>query len=255
MLRKEMRKIARNRAYWLLMLLPFALAFFMSEGTQSYLDRFSPVSHAVAGAKEVILYQGVLLDARTQFAVSELSFMLLMVATLLGNNIFEERRLRIWDRVIDKNRFLAVKSLVHYLYAAGMIVVSLGLYRLAFGLRFPAPAVFVFFTLPVLGLCIGLAAGVTLPSRAVVSNTTMMTVMLFGYLGGALSLSSVLATTNIMRWIMHLSPITAANRLIFAEMLGHSDANRWIAWAATLFGIGLLCLLCVKRGFQHDRVL
>ncbi len=79
-----------------------------SEGTKNYLSQNIQSAIVVNTAKEVILYDGMVLNSKVQFAVSELNFMLMMCAILAGLSIFEERKLHIWDRVVNKGNFLHI---------------------------------------------------------------------------------------------------------------------------------------------------
>ncbi|SEQ61109.1 hypothetical protein SAMN05421767_10288 [Granulicatella balaenopterae] len=246
----------KNKVYLFLLFLPALLAFFMSEGTKGYITQFYHVGgDSLSGNSQVVLYTGKLLFAKTQFAISELNFMVMMVSSLVGLNILEERTLHIWDRIIDKGRFLAVKVVIHYLYCLLMIVISLVVFRFGFGIGFSVRAVLLLATVPIVSMAIGIMAGIFIHNRTVLSNTVMMIVMLFGYFGGALSLSSVLSTTNYMNYLIYLSPLTLINKLLYMDYLALWDANLLMIWLSVLAVLTIGTILVMKRGLKHDTIL
>lgn len=247
MFKKEIQLLSRKSSHWILCILPFFLAFFMSEGTKNYLNQWMMTGEAVSTNQEIVLYTGKIIDAKTQFAISELHTMLFMVSTLIGLHIFEERKLHIWDRVIAKERFLSIIFLTYYLFSFLMIIVNLILYRVIFKLNFPISSILLFLSIPFISLNMGLVAGLYLQSRSVIVNVLMMICMLFGYLGGALSLVSVLSTTKIMDKIMYLSPISLANKIVFSQMLDLSTGNYKIFWFVLVFMTIGISIILIRR--------
>lgn len=238
----------KNKAYYILLILPALLAFFMSEGTKGYLEN-------IYSTGDETLYTGKFLFASTQFAISELNFIVLMTASFLGLSILEERSLHIWDRIIDKSKFLFTKAIIHYIYTLVMVLVSVLLFRILFDLNLSLNAILIMCTVPILSLCIGTIAGIFLENRTVLSNTVLMIVMLFGYFGGALSLSSMLSTTKYMNYLIYLSPLTLINKVLFMEYLELEYKNMLFIWIGVVVVLSFLTILLVKRRLENDTIL
>ncbi|MGF7109796.1 hypothetical protein [Treponema pedis] len=255
MWKKELTLMLKNPVYAVMPILPFLLTFFMSEGTKNYILRNFTEREAVYTAAEVIIYRGPLLTAQMQFAISELSFILMMCAIPAGLNIFEERHKNIWNRVVCKRRFLTVKFLLHFVFAVIITAVSLALFYLIYNIKIPFTAATVFLSIPVLSILFGLAMGLTVQNRTVLSNSIMMIVMLLGYLGGALSLTSVLSSTKYMNVLMYLSPLTLADTLIFRQLLGYTNFNGIMPYITVHISGTVLCLTHIIRKVRNDSIL
>lgn len=255
MLKKEIYAIVKNPVYYMLLFLPFLLSFFMSEGIKNYSTKDFVSLESINTTKEVILYSGTFLNAKIQFMVSELNFMIMMISTLIGLNVLEDRRLHIWDRVIDKDRFLLVKVFIHYIYSALMVIISLLLFKICFDITFPFKSVIIFLSFPLLSLSMGILAGIYIDNRTVLSNTLMMIVMLFGYLGGSLSLSSVLSTTKFMRYLMYVSPVTLGNKIIFLQILGIDNIGSYISFIAVIFVVLIISFIFIKRRLKNGSII
>lgn len=248
MLKKEIKGMIKNPVYFIIMLLPLLLTFIMSEGTRNYLSRQIQSGISTSTAKEIILYGGALLNSRLQFAVSELNFMLMMCAILAGLSIFEERKLHVWNRVVNKADFILIKFITHYTFSLAMIAFNLFGFRILFNISFPIKSIYIFGSIPIISIMTGLLAGISVCNGAMLSNTVLMVVMMLGYFGGALSLTSVLSNTKFMNMLMYISPLTIANRLIFKALIGINWGNDLSAWILIVFVLAaaLTCLI-VRR--------
>ncbi len=241
MLKKEIKEIIKNPVYFVIMILPQLITFIMSEGTKGYLSQHMQNAPVVNTAKEIILYDGILLDSKAQFAVSELNFMLMMFAILAGLSIFEERRLHIWDRIVGKGKFIIIKFFTHYIFALIMIIFNILGFCILFNINFQISSLYIFFSVPIISILLGLFAGIIAGSRAIISNAVLMIVMMTGYFSGALSLTSVLANTKFMNALMYLSPLTMANKLIFKDLINVNWGNDLLIWT--------LIILILTAGF------
>lgn len=252
MLKKEIRGIIKNPVYFIIMFLPMFLVFIMSEGTKNYLSQHIQSSVAIIDtAKEVVIYEGILLNSKVQFAVSELNFMLMMCAVLVGLSILEERRLHVWDRVVSKGDFMLVKFFTHYAFSLIMIVLNVIGYQILFDIGFSVKSMCIFLSIPIISILPGLFVGLVVSNRAVLSNTVLMIVMMTGYFGGALSLTSVLSNTKFMNVLMHLSPLTMANRLIFKDMIDVNWGNDLWIWILTVFIFMVIFVLLMVRRVKN----
>ncbi len=235
MLKKEIKGIIKNPAYFIIMCLPMLIAFIMSEGTKNYLSQHVQSIVAVTTTKEVIMHNGALLNSKVQFAVSELNFMLMMCAILAGLSIFEERKLHVWERIVGKGNFILLKFFIHYAFSIVMITFNLIGFSIFFDINFPIGSVCVFLSIPIISVVLGLFVGLSSGNRAMLSNTILTIVMLMGYFGGALSLTSVLSNTKFMNVFMYLSPLTMANRLIFKNLVHVNWGNDLWIWSLAIF--------------------
>ena len=251
MLKKEIKGIIKNPVYIIIMFLPLFLTFIMSEGTKNYLSQHFQNSTAVNTAKEVILYNGVLLNSKSQFAVSELNFMLMMCAILAGLSIFEERKLHVWDRVVSKGNFILIKIFTHYAFSLIMILFNVIGYWILFDISFPIKSICIFLSIPIVSISFGLFVGILVYNRAMLSNTVLMIVMLMGYFGGALSLTSVLSNTKFMNVLMYISPLTMANKLIFKDLIHINWGNDLFIWISTILVFTLLFIFLIVRRLKN----
>ncbi len=247
MLKKEIKGIIKNPVYLIIMFLPLLLTFIMSEGTKKYLSQHIQSSAVINTAKEVILYDGTLLNSKVQFAVSELNFMLMMCAILAGLSIFEERKLHVWDRVVSKGDFMLIKFFTHYAFSLIMILFNVIGYWVLFDISFPIKSIWVFLSIPVFSISLGLFVGLLVYNRAMLSNTVLMIVMLMGYFGGALSLTSVLSNTKFMNVLMYLSPLTIANQLIFKDLIHVNWGNDLWIWISIVLIFELIFVSLIGR--------
>lgn len=248
MLKKEIKGILKSPVYFIIAVLPLLLTFIMSEGTGNYLAQHSQSAAVVRATKEIALYDGASLSSRMQFAVSELNFMLMMCAVLAGLSLFEERKLHVWDRAVRKGEFVLIKFFTHYAFSLAMIALNVVGFWALFDIRFPLYSLCVFFSVPMISVILGLFAGAVVRNRAMLSNSVLMAVMMMGYFGGALSLTSVLENTPFMNLFMYLSPLTWANKLIFKALLGVEWGKDLFIWmAVVLLFAGTFGFLIGKR--------
>ncbi len=255
MLSREIFKIIKSPVYYLFLFIPFLLTFFMSQGTSGYLESYLSSQGEVSTAVPVLVYSGKHLGADVQFAISELGLMLMMLANLSGLSLFEDRRLHIWDRIIDKNRFVFIKFISHFIFAIFMILISSLLYRFVYDIEFDIEVILVFLSISILGILFGISIGSLAKNRAVLSNVIMLVVMLMGYFGGALSLTSVLSNIKFMEYLMYLSPLTIANRVVFEDMLGFDSLRYAYIWIGEFSVLFILFISIILRRSKHDSII
>lgn len=80
----------------------------------------------------------------------------------------------------------------------------------------------------------------------------MMVVMLMGYFGGALSLTSVLSNTKFMDLLMYLSPLTIANRLIFKDLIQINFGNDLLIWILIFLTFVITFILLIRRRMRNS---
>ena len=170
MVYKEVKGMMHNLAYLSIMVLPLLLTFIMASGTKNYLVDVSGLKESGNVLSNVSVYQGTLLDSKAQFAVSELSFMVMMVSNLIGLNVFEERDKHVWDRVVCKNQFIGMKFFMHVGFSLLMILLNVVCYKYLFGVKIPLSAILVFISITLICLPFGILVGMFVQSRAMVSN-------------------------------------------------------------------------------------
>lgn len=253
MIKKEIKQLLRSPSYYIMLLLPFLLIFFMSEGTKGYLAPLPPSPSSVSAP--ILLYQGILLNAQQQFAVSELTFMLFMSTILLGLNILKERQTNVWNRVICKKRFLLIKSGVHAVYHLLLITVTLGLLYFFYQISYSWYDILCFISVSCISLPFAVFIGLKASSQTILSNLMLLSVMLLGYFGGALSLSSVLANTKGMNILRYLSPLTLVNQCIYRDILSCSNSTITIAWWSVVFILSTSLLILIQRRVTYDSII
>lgn len=255
MFRKEIKGILKNPAYFIIMILPLFLTFIMSEGTKNYLSQFTKTTEVLNSTKEIVLYNALILESKLQFAVSELNFMLMMYAILAGLSIFEERRLHIWDRVVNKVSFIFTKFIVHYIFAIIIIAFNMLGFWILFNIKFPIKSTCMFLCMPIISIVLGLFIGIIVKNRAILSNTILMMVMMMGFFGGALSLTSVLANTKYANVLMYLSPLTMANKLIFKDLINLNWGNDFLIWIAFISIFLGACISMIGRRIRNGSII
>lgn len=255
MFRKEIKAIIKNPAYFIIMILPLTLTFIMSEGTKNYLSQFTKTTEVFNSTKEIVLYNGMILASKFQFAVSELNFMLMMYAILAGLSILEERRLHVWDRVVNKKSFILTKFFVHYIFAIIIIALNIFGFWVIFNIVFSIKCICMFLCMPIISIVLGLFIGVTVNNRAILSNIILMMVMMMGFFGGALSLTSVLANTKYANVLMYLSPLTMANKLIFKDLINLNWGNDFLIWIAFISIFLGACITMIARRIRNGSII
>ncbi|UTC63153.1 ABC transporter permease [Treponema sp. OMZ 787] len=255
MLKKEIKGIVKNPVYYIVMILPFIITFIMSEGTKNYLLQRPEFTQKINVAKEIVLYSGQILDAKIQFAVSELNFMLLMASILIGLSVFEERRLHIWDRIVDKRKFVSVKFFAHYVFSVVMIVFNLILFAVIFDMQTPFKSILILLSMPIVSMLFGILIGLIVQNRAMLSNTILMIVMFMGFFGGALSLTSVLSNTKFMNVLMYISPLTLANKLIYKNLIHVTMGRELFIWIVFILGFAGLFIAFIERRIKNGTVI
>lgn len=255
MIRKELKSMFHNSAYWIVAILPLLLTFLMSQGTKQYLESSTSQQVLYTSMHHVSMYSGLMLQGDFQFAVSELSFMVMMISNLVGLNVFEERRIHVFDRVPNKKGFIAMKFGMHVLYAAILIVCNTICYKIFLGIHLPIKAILIFFSISLISIPFGIVVGLYAKSRVTVSNIILMLVMLMGYFGGALSLTSVLANTRYMKALMYGSILTIANKLVFKTLLGLPLQTTLMIWSISVIGICVVCSILIVRRIDHGAVI
>ncbi|MDO5695835.1 MAG: hypothetical protein Q4P30_03645 [Eubacteriales bacterium] len=253
MFRQSLRGIIRGPAYYLLSILPFVLTLFLSAGTQGYLDRFAETAVHVPGP--VVRYSGPVLGAAEQFAVSELSFILMMVSVLTGLAVLRERHLHVWDRLPCRGRFFAVHLLTHVGYGLWVLGLNSVLYIIVFEIRFSVSQLAVFASILPLAVLFGGFTALCVRERSVLSNIVLMAVMLSGYLGGALSLTAVLQNTRFMNVLRYASPLTLVNEVIYRMHLHLLQGENLVAWAVTLMALSIILLIGCERRIRHGSII
>ena len=255
MLIKEIRELSKNYVYWIVMLLPLLLTFVMSEGTKNYISQFANMGTAASSSEPVSIYTGPRLSSASQFAVSELSFMVLMTSDLIALSIFRERDLHIWDRVPNKTSFILIKLLTHTLFTTFMISINMGLYKLVFNIAIPINSIATLISLSIIATLFGTCVGISTKTKSTLSGIVLMSVMTMGYFGGALSLTSVLANTQYMNKLMYLSPLTLTNQIIYKSMLGLDITYNLYLWAGIACILAGVMSLIIIRRIKHGTVL
>lgn len=255
MLKKEIKSIVKNPIYYIVMILPFIITFIMSEGTKNYLLQRPEFTNNINVMKEVVLYSGQILNAKIQFAVSELNFMLLMASILIGLSVFEERRLHIWDRIVDKRKFILTKFFAHFVFSIVMITFNIYLFELVFDMQTPLKSILIFMSMPIISMFLGIFVGCIVQNRAMLSNTILMIVMFMGFFGGALSLTAVLSNTKFMNVLMYISPLTLANKLIYKNMINVNMRVQLFIWIGFVLLFAGLFTFLIERRIKNGTVI
>ncbi len=128
-----------------------------------------------------------------------------------------------------------------------MIAFNIIGYRILFDICFPLKSIFVFLSIPIISISLGLFIGLLVQGRAMLSNTVLMIVMLMGYFGGALSLTSVLSNTKFMNVLMYISPLTMSNQLIFKDLIRVNWGNALWIWISIVLIFASIFIFLMRR--------
>ncbi|MDY6037688.1 MAG: hypothetical protein SPI74_01615 [Eubacterium sp.] len=124
-----------------------------------------------------------------------------------------------------------------------------------FDINFPIKSIGVFLSIPIISIILGLFVGLLACSRAILSNTVLMIVMMMGYFGGAISLTSVLSNTKFMNVLMYLSPLTRVNRLIFKDLIQVNRGNDLWIWILTVLVFATVLISLMGRRVKDGAII
>lgn len=132
-----------------------------------------------------------------------------------------------------------------------MILFNVIGYWILFDISFPIKSICIFLSIPIVSISFGLFVGILFYNRAMLSNTVLTIVMLMGYFGGALSLTSVLSNTKFMNVLMYISPLTMANKLIFKDLIHINWGNDLFIWISIILIFTLLFIFLMVRRLKN----
>ncbi|MFT3984053.1 MAG: ABC transporter permease [Lachnospiraceae bacterium] len=191
-------------------------------------------------------------DSTSYATFTYLSFVIMFIALMTGHSINDERLYGTIERIKISKAGLSV-----LLLSKIILGVFIGILQIATVWAFSAfilnvnwgpylPVMFlVLFCLTVMMSVFGVVIGMVSANKAIADNTILMTVMMCGYVGGALSPIYLLENSNILNQIIKISPLYWTGRSLTNLYVNIIDVNTYASIGVSL-GLTLLFLLLYK---------
>ena len=163
--------------------------------------------------------EGSHLDSKVYYTFAALTFSILFMGVLVGHSVFDEKELGTLTRIRMSKAgvriVVVVKILTGILCGAGQIlsafVFSNLVLKVDWGDKLPL-ILLVLLCLVTLSSTFGAVVGSFAPNKSMCQSTVMMTTMLCGYLGGAITPLYLLENMPILGYIVKISPLYWTNQ-------------------------------------------
>ena len=207
---------------------------------------------AASGSRPAVIrtvIAGSHLDAKVYYTFAALTFSILFMGVLVGHSVFDEKELGTLTRIrmsrAGVRTVVAVKILTGILCGAGQVlsafVFSSLVLRVNWGDQLPL-ILLVLLCLVTLSSTFGAVVGSFAPNKSMCQSTVMMTTMLCGYLGGAITPLYLLENMPILGYIVKISPLYWTNQSMTYLYNGIVNSKTGITIGVLL---GLTALLLV----------
>ncbi len=191
-------------------------------------------------------------DSASYATFTYLAFVILFIALMTGHSVNDERVYGTIERIkISKaglNALLLSKVVLGVLIGILQIATVWTFSTLVLGISWgsQAPIMFlVLLCLAVMSSIFGVVIGMISGNKAIADNTVLMTVMLSGYVGGALSPIYLLENANILNQIIKISPLYWTGRSLTNLYVNIMNSTTYASIGVSL-GLTLLFLLIYK---------
>lgn len=190
-----------------------------------------------------ITAQGI--DSSSYATFTYLSFTIMFIALMTGHSVIDERRYGTIERLkISKaglNTLVSSKLILGlvmgvlqiatvWIFSTYILDVKWGEHTLIMFL--------VLISLVIMSSVFGVVIGMISKNKSIADNTILMTVMLSGYIGGAMSPIYLLENANILKQIIKISPLYWSGRALTNLYVGILDMD-------TIISIGLSFILAL----------
>lgn len=191
-------------------------------------------------------------DSASYATFTYLAFVILFIALMTGHSVNDERTYGTITRIkISKagiNALLLSKVILGVFIGILQIVTVWAFSTLVLGINWGsnAPVMFVvLLCLVVMSSIFGVVIGMISKNKAIADNTVLMTVMLSGYIGGALSPVYLLENGGILNQIVKISPLYWTGRSLTNLYVNIMDVTTYASIGVSA-GLTVLFLLIYK---------
>lgn len=207
---------------------------------------------ALTNQVHVVELETTPVDSTSYATFTYLAFVIMFIALMTGHSVNDERIYGTIERIkISKaglNALLLSKIVlgifIGILQIAAVWIFSQFVLKVNWGDRMLI-MFGVLFCLTIMSSIFGVVIGMISRNKAIADNTILMTVMLSGYIGGALSPVYLLENTNVINQIVKISPLYWTGRSLTNLYVNIVDSNTFASIGVSL-GLTLLFLIIYK---------
>ena len=172
------------------------------------------------------------LDASVYYTFAELGFVLIYISAILAYAVYEERDKRTVNRILLSksgmgaflfNKFFigilmaVIQIAVAYVFSTVFLDVDWGEKKLIMLL--------VFLCIGVFSTAFGIAAAMTVKKREGIDNLVLFVAAMCGYMGGAITPSTVLESKKVIKHIIKIDPLYWCNKALLTLYGGEYDSS------------------------------
>lgn len=207
---------------------------------------------ALNDSVRVIELETTPVDSTSYATFTYLAFVILFIALMTGHSVNDERVYGTIERIkisrVGLNALLFSKVMLGLLIGVLQMLVVWFFSTFVLGVHWGSQVLVMFLVLLCLVLMssiFGVVIGMISQNKAIADNTILMTVMLSGYIGGALSPIYLLENATILNQIIKISPLYWTGRSLTNLYVNIVDVNTFVSIGVSL-GLTLLFLVIYK---------
>jgi ABC-2 type transport system permease protein len=192
--------------------------------------------------------QGSHLDSKVYYTFSALTFAILFMGVLIGHSVIEERELGTLIRIqmsrAGTGGMMSGKILAGILCGAGEVCAAFLFSNYILGVKWGEHVLMIFFILLcliLLSAVFGAVVGRFTANKSMCQSTIMMTAMLCGYLGGAITPLYLLENMPILQFVVKASPLYWTNQALLCLYNGIVN-EKMTKSICVLIGLSLVVL-------------
>ncbi len=193
--------------------------------------------------------QGNHLDSKIYYTFAALTFSILFMGVLVGHSVFDEKELGTLTRIrmskAGVKTVMLVKILTGILCGTGQIISAYLFSSLALGVDWgeKIPVIMaVLLCLVTLSSTFGAVVGSFSPNKSMCQSSVMMTTMICGYLGGAITPLYLLENMPVLNLIIKISPLYWTNQSLTYLYNGIVN-DKTAVTVSVLLGLTLLIVI------------
>lgn len=196
-------------------------------------------------------------DSRSYATFTYLSFMIMFISLMTGHSISDERNYRTLERIKISKAGLAIlllnKVMLGLFIGALQIITvwafSTWVLKVVWG-HYTYLMVLVLLALSLMSSIFGVVIGMVSKTKSIADNTILMSIMLSGYIGGALSPVYLLENATFLSYVVKISPLYWSGRALNSLYTNMLDKNTLISIAVSL---GLAVFFSLLYGLRAKK--
>jgi ABC-2 type transport system permease protein len=214
----------------------------------------------VADQVHVTELQTAPVDSSSYATFTYLAFVIMFIALMTSHSIHDERTHRTIERIkISKaglNVLLLSKVVLGLLIGVIQVFTVWGFSKVVLKVNWGGQIlimVAVLFCLAIMSSIFGVVIGMISRNKSIADSTILMTVMLSGYIGGALSPVYLLENANILKQIVKISPLYWCGRSLTSLYVDRIDVNTFTSIGLSL-GLTIIFLIIYKLQMKKSHL-